>query len=78
MRASTPACLPACLPDPCAAAATCRHEEYQVTTFSNDIAVLELNTSAVHGQPIAHILQPGGFNFTEGHLLTAVGWGYTG
>ena len=55
----------------------CRHPDYQIPTFSNDIALLELNASAVHGLPIGATLQPGEFCFPEGYCLTAMGWGYT-
>jgi hypothetical protein len=52
------------------------YELYQASTYCNDLALLELNASAVHAAPIAGgTLPSGGFDFPPGHLLTAVGWG---
>lgn len=73
------ACCKARLPDPHSLfhdAVSRRNARYQVVTFCNDLAVIELNASAVHGVPIS-TLQPGEFTSAAGYPLTALGWGYT-
>lgn len=56
---------------------SCSHDLYAASTYCHDLALLELNASAVHAEPIpGGTLQPGGFEaLPPGHLLTAVGWG---
>lgn len=55
------------------------HECYQQSTYLNDIAVLELNASAQHAQPVGMIIRPAEFQaLSEGYPLTAVGWGLAG
>ncbi|KAL4451776.1 hypothetical protein ABPG75_007438 [Micractinium tetrahymenae] len=56
---------------------TIKDEDYQATTFCHDAALLELNASAAHAQPIGSTLLPGQFLFPDGYPLTVVGWGQT-
>lgn len=73
-----------CMPPTCRYAKhTCRllpcrsNEHYKPSTFCSDLALLELNASAQHSRPIGGTLQPGEFDMQAGHLLTAIGFGYT-
>lgn len=54
-----------------------RNDLYQVETFCNDVAVLELNSSAVHAQCVGDIVWPGDIQYTEGLPLEVMGWGYS-
>lgn len=55
----------------------CSHADYESSTFCSDIALLELNASAVHAAPIAGVAGPEeAAALDPGHLLTAAGWGY--
>lgn len=54
------------------------HPRYQAATFCSDVALLELNASAVHALPIGGIAQPEQWaTWGAGYPLTAAGFGYT-
>ena len=48
------------------------HPCYEPRRFTNDIALLELNATPIHGRPIHSII-----NLTAGYPLVAAGWGLT-
>lgn len=55
------------------------NQHYEAASFCSDIALLELNASAVHAAPLGGgTEQPGQWAPQAGDLLTAVGFGYTG
>jgi len=54
------------------------HECYDPRRYLNDIAILELNTSVLHGKPIENIIEVEKFeNLNNGDKLIGLGWGKT-
>jgi secreted trypsin-like serine protease len=54
------------------------HECYDPRRYLHDIAVLELNTSVLHGKPIENIIKVEEFeNLKNGDELMGLGWGKT-